>query len=334
MSGVAVILLNWNSYDLLRACLHSLRNATYPDLRTYVVDNGSRDASEVDRLMEEFPKVTVMRLPENVGFARACNVGIKRALAEGAAHVILLNNDTVVEPGFAEPLVAAAESDPRIGAVTGKIYYAADRRRIWCAGGDHHWLLGNCEYTGEGMVDRGQFDRMREIGFATMCYSLFPRRVFEAVGLVPEQYFFGLEEWDYSVALRKAGYQLVYVPDSVIYHKVGQSYGRFEAGMIYNFYRNKILFTRSYMPRWFWWAWYVVFAAYAVGLAPFRMRLLAYDRGEGERRGDRTFHRVSVSVMRRVIAKALADARSKSVVTWKDIQAVREEFCLPALGMR
>ena len=145
VSRVAVILLNWNSYDLVRDCLRSLRAATYPDLRSYVIDNGSRDVSELDRLTAEFPEVTGIRLPENVGFARACNVGIKRALSEGVAHIVLLNSDTEVEPGFAEPLVAAAERDPRIGAVTGKIYYFADRKRIWCAGGDHHWMLGNCE---------------------------------------------------------------------------------------------------------------------------------------------------------------------------------------------
>src|SRR5213078_994904 len=204
VSRVAVILLNWNSYDLVRDCLRSLRAATYPDLRSYVIDNGSRDVSEFDRLTAEFPEVTGIRLPENVGFARACNVGIKRALSEGVAHIVLLNSDTEVEPGFAEPLVAAAERDPRIGAVTGKIYYFADRKRIWCAGGDHHWMLGNCEYKGEGTLDVGQFDTVREIEFATMCYSLFPKRVFETVGVVPEAYFFGLEEWDYSVALRRA----------------------------------------------------------------------------------------------------------------------------------
>lgn len=105
---VWLVIVNFNSYGDTADCLRSLRAASWPALRVALVDNGSIDGS-AERLRHEFPEVIHLHSEENLGFAGGCNLGIREAQASAADYVCLLNNDTIVEPGFLEPLVARAE---------------------------------------------------------------------------------------------------------------------------------------------------------------------------------------------------------------------------------
>ena len=107
MTGrVTAVVLSWNGKEETLECLRSLGEATYPALSVVVVDNDSSD-DVGDAVAEGFPQARVIRLPENRGFAGGVNAGLDAALETGADHVLLLNNDATVEPGFLEPLVAA-----------------------------------------------------------------------------------------------------------------------------------------------------------------------------------------------------------------------------------
>src|SRR6478672_1715045 len=118
---VAVVVLSWNGKDDTLQCLASLAGVQYEPLEVIVVDNGSSDGSP-EAVEAEFPDAVVIRMGLNAGFAGGVNAGIEAAIERGAAAVLLLNNDMVVEPGFLGPLVAALE--PGVAAACSQILFA------------------------------------------------------------------------------------------------------------------------------------------------------------------------------------------------------------------
>jgi GT2 family glycosyltransferase len=244
---VAIVVLNWNGYHYTKACVESLERITWPNYEILIVDNGSTDGS-AQKLREDFPRHQVLANPANLGFARGHNVGIRRALAGGADYVLLLSNDFVVAPGFLEPAVALAQSDAKIGMIGGKIYLLEKPGCLWYAGGRVSRLRGMAKVYGAHEKDRGQHDRVRRISFVSGAKMLIKRAVLENVGLLPEEYFFGIEEWDYSVAVRRAGYTLYYVPGFVSHHKVGGSYDQARPKYLYGWWRGRLIFQEKYCP--------------------------------------------------------------------------------------
>jgi len=130
---VTVVVLSWNGREDTLACLRSLAAATYPRLEVIVVDNGSSDGS-ADAVAAAHPDLVLIPLDANLGFAGGMNVGIAEALSRGAGPVMLLNNDTVVEPGFVEPLVDALESRSDASAACSQIVFRDDPATVWYAG--------------------------------------------------------------------------------------------------------------------------------------------------------------------------------------------------------
>jgi len=161
-------------------------------------------------------------------------------------YVLLLNNDSVPRRDFIEPLVATAEADPRVGAVSGKVHMHG--RRFWYAGGHIRRISGGVYTRAFGQEDVGQFDTPEDTHFVTGGLMLIPRRVVEKVGLLPAQYFFGFEEYDYSITLRQHGYRLRYEPRSVIYHDGDGSHSNWEPKYLYNSYRNKLILQQNHLP--------------------------------------------------------------------------------------
>src|SRR5215472_2220491 len=111
---VSVITLTWNSHEVTRDCLLTLKKLDYPSFEIIVVDNGSTDGSQ-KQLAREFPDVRRICNATNLGFSGGNNVAIRDALARNADYLLLLNNDTIVSPGFLRELVKVAESDEKIG---------------------------------------------------------------------------------------------------------------------------------------------------------------------------------------------------------------------------
>lgn len=270
-SLVYIVILNWENYDDTRLCLGSLMDINYVNKRVVLVDNGSSDNSSL-KLKKEFPDIDFLRNTENLGFARGCNVGIREALTgKNCGYVLLLNNDMRVPPGFMEPAVEAAEADPQVGLVTGKVLYDEPPYLIWHAGGFIHPIRRNAITRGFREIDRGQYDQICETHWATGAMMLIKRKVMETVGLLPEEYFFGQEEWDYSVAVRRAGYKILYVPEFTALHKAGGSY---PAGhpvlLVYNSVRNKLIFNQKYLPKLVWPLWRLLYWLYLQILWPRR----------------------------------------------------------------
>jgi len=219
----AVIIVNWNGWEDTVACLDSCTGLDYADREIVVVDNGSTNDS-VERISAAHPSVTLLETGANLGFAGGNNVGIRAALENGAAYVWLLNNDTTVEPRALSALVDAIETHPGAGIAGSKITYFDRPEVLWYAGGEFT-PAGPVRHRGLDEPDTGQYEDLEETGFITGCSLLATAEVIAKVGLLAEEYFLYWEEADFDWRVHAAGYTLLYVPGSVVHHKVAGSLG-------------------------------------------------------------------------------------------------------------
>jgi GT2 family glycosyltransferase len=210
---VTVVIPNWNGERFLDTCHSALRRQTYREFETVLVDNGSSDGS-VAFVEENFPEVRIVRLPENGGFTAAVNAGIEASETE---HVVLLNNDTEVDPRWLEALVLAADSRPEVGLFASKLVDFRDRRLLDGVG-DALRKTGLPYRIGHGELDRGQFDEEALVFGACAAAALYRREVFDDIGLFDEDFFSNCEDGDVSFRAQLAGYRCLYVPSSVVYH--------------------------------------------------------------------------------------------------------------------
>ena len=259
---VYIVLLHWKDYNDTKQCLLSLENVTYKNRYTIIVDNFSNDDS-VEKLRAEFPDVKYIFNKSNLGFSCGVNVGLRAAYKMGADYALVLNNDMVVNSGFLEPAIAVAEKDENIGAVTGKIMFKSMPNIFWHAGGYVDPIRVQGVARGKDEEDIGQYDKICETGWTSGAMSLLPRRTLEKVGYLPEEYFFGQEEWDYSTAILKHGLKIMYIPDFKAVHAVGGSYkGAHPILNTYGGYLNKMIYAEKYMSPITWQIWRIVFWFY------------------------------------------------------------------------
>ena len=221
---VHIVILNWNGKEDTLACLESIHKVSYPNFSVILVDNASHDGT-VESVRNAFPSVKVITNKENIRFAAGNNVGIEFALRNGARYVLLLNNDTTVDPCFLSELVNAAEYDNRIGIAGAKIYYHADPKRIWFAGGKVNYWKGWTSHIGIRELDHGQYEAQREVDYITGCCMLVSRELIEKIGMLDTSFFIYGEDADWCIRASRAGYRLVYVPSSKIWHKISSSSG-------------------------------------------------------------------------------------------------------------
>ena len=244
---VSIVTLNWNQAAVTCALLDSLAEVTYPRTEVIVVDNGSA-TDDVALLAAHPSSPRLVRCATNLGFTGGNNLGIRHAHGD---YVLLLNNDTEVEPDFLEPLVAALEADPGIGAASPKIRYYDEPGRIQYAGGTAvDDLRGQARWIGGGELDRRQHDRS---GPTEMCHGaalMIRRRVLEEVGLLGEDFFIYYEELDFGTRLRRAGWKAHYVAESTVWHKESVTMGKASATKVYFQTRNRVLYLRRNASGW------------------------------------------------------------------------------------
>jgi GT2 family glycosyltransferase len=220
---VYIIVLTWNGKADTLDCLRSLQNLSYPTARILVVDNASNDGTAA-AIRSSFPNVELICNDSNLRFAGGNNVGIEYSLKRGADYILLLNNDTVVDSDFLTVLVQKAKEDRRIGIAGPKIYYN-ESDCIWFAGGRIEWWKGWVSHIGIHEPDEHQYDIPREVDYITGCCMLLKREVINAVGTLDEKFYLYGEDVDWCIRARRAGFKVVYVPLSHIWHKVSASSG-------------------------------------------------------------------------------------------------------------
>lgn len=228
-NDIGVVLLNWNNADDTIAALDSLWNADPRPAAVVVVDSASADKS-VARIREwaSFKTVSeswlkLIALENNLGFAGGNNVGIRDLLSRAEiTHVLLLNNDAMVEAGFFAELTRALMAAPDAGLMSGTIYEHPNRSKVWYAGGREVPYRALIEH----MMDVPQTEQPVETEFISGCTMLISRSVIERIGLLPEIYFpLYHEDAEYSYRARAAGFAVLYAPRAVVFHKVGATVG-------------------------------------------------------------------------------------------------------------
>ena len=217
---VSVIIPNWNTLKFLGPCLTSLREQTFQDFETILVDSGSTDDS-LPFVAGNFPEVRILALGENRGFSGAVNAGIRASEAE---FVVLLNNDTEQDPAWLAELARAAENHPEAGSFASKLLDFHDRDTLDGAG-DALRKSGLPYRLGHGERDKGQFDKQVPVFGACAAAALYRREMLDDIGLFDEDFFAYCEDGDLSFRAQLAGYGCLYVPGAVVYHVGGASTG-------------------------------------------------------------------------------------------------------------
>lgn len=211
----SVIIPNWNGRHHLQECLDSLSRQTCRDFEVLLVDNGSTDGS-VDFVRTAFPDTRLVELARNRGFAAGVNRGIEAACGE---YVVLLNNDTEVEPRWLESLDAAIVENPDVWMFASKLLNYYDRNSIDSAGDALDLALG--PYKIGEHEPSGNYREKSFIFGACGGGGCFRRELFNRIGLFDEQFFAYFEDIDLSFRANWAGFRCLFVPEAVIFHKVG-----------------------------------------------------------------------------------------------------------------
>lgn len=323
---VEIIIVNWNGWADTIECIESIQNITYTNYQIILVDNCSTDDSverikawsngkikcllvedDISTASEDEQEIVFITTRKNLGFSGGNNVGIRYALRRNFDYILLLNNDTIVAKDFMEPIMAASERDPAIGISGGKIYYYSDKNRVWSAGGFYKGL-GRFGLYGINQLDKGQFDKEREVDFCVGAFMLIKKEVFEKIGLLPQCYFIGTEEGDFALSARSMGYKCFYVPSSVVWHKVGvyNKDNQQKLKYVYNSYRNGLLFAERHLPGFTQKMWFILFKIYISYFSIIRWKLLRRDG--------------NLSAIREAAKLAITDHKEKRYVTEEDLR--------------
>lgn len=249
MPIVSIIILNWNGWKDTLECLHSVQQINYPNFRVLVVDNGSTDDS-VAQIRQAFPAVALLETGENLGYAGGNNAGIAYALNQHPTFILLLNNDTVVDPDILTAFVDAASACPAAGIFGAKSYYYSKPDTIWALAGKWDRSVNEISLVGLGETDSAATcGQPFEVDYVIGC-ALFCRvDLIKKIGMMEDAFFLNFEEMDWCYRARAAGYLSYSVPSAKLWHKVSVSFGGAESPLWkYFMTRNELLWARRHLP--------------------------------------------------------------------------------------
>ena len=240
---VTIIIPNYNGKHFMESCLASLQEQTCKNFEILVVDNASSDGS-VEYMKGHYPEIKVIALDKNYGFSRAVNVGIKHSRTP---FVILLNNDTTVDPHYVEEMLKAIEKSPKIFSVSSKMIQMYHPELIDSAG-DLYTILGwgVCRGSGRPISNYTETD---EIFTACAGAAIYRRSAFARIGYFDENHFAYLEDIDVGYRAKIYGYKNMYCPTALVYHVgSGTSGSKYNAFKVRLSSRNNIYLCYKNMP--------------------------------------------------------------------------------------
>ena len=255
----AIIILNWNNANDTISCLDSLVNAK-GDFRVYLVDNGSVDnsLSQLEYWVKNHQEIDVVLIPldKNYGFASGNNKGIAIASKDNPDSYLLLNNDTEVTPDFLTNLKAFQAKNPKYKVLTPLIYFHGCKSKIWNAGGRLKFGKRKYYYSNQSASAIKEQEYI-PITFVTGCALFFkPEILDENKQIFTERFFFGEEDIEFSMRMKKIHTGMACVLDSVIYHKVSSSISPLSLpGKLYIYYLNRFVNIRIHYGLFFFYIW-------------------------------------------------------------------------------
>ena len=251
MTDVSVVVINWNTKDLLLDCLTSVfKTMGELDFEVWVVDNGSHDGSP-DAVRRDFPTVNVIENEENLGFAVANNLAFRKIHSR---YALLVNTDAVLKEGAVEALYAFMESHCDVGMACGQLLNRDGSRQNSIA--NFPSLLSLlCNETLLRIFLPRQYPSKRktykkpiQVESCIGACLMVRKKAMDAIGLLDERYFFFFEETDWAYRMQQGGWRVCFVPSSRIFHFQGQSIGHNVKSRIM-FYRSRYLFFRKWHRR-------------------------------------------------------------------------------------
>lgn len=255
---LSVVIVSYEVRDLLDACLASLpAGAGKLRLEVIVVDNGSTDGS-ASWVREHHPWCAVVEAGENLGFSRATNLGLRRAKGK---YLLLLNPDTVVFPRALEKTAAFLDAHPDVGMVTCRLVTRDGRLDPACRRSFPSLWDGFCRASGlsRGFPRSRLFNRYNlgnldehetcDVEAVNGAFMLVRREAVEEVGLLDEGYFMYVEDLDWCLRFRRAGWRIVYYPGAEVKHLKGRSGAKHSGAMIRCLFASTLRFyRRHYFP--------------------------------------------------------------------------------------
>jgi len=243
---VDIIILNWNGLVDTLECINSIMQCDYQNLRIIVVDNGSTDDSVVS-IKATFPDITLLETGENLGYAEGNNVGIRYSLENAPDYLLVLNNDTVIDPKMISALVNTAKEFPSgiLGPLT---YYHDQPDTIWWAG--TVWVTEKSHFTHRGdreIDNENKYCQIQECDYVVGSALFASSEVFRTTGLLDARYFLTFEETDWCYRAKQFGYKSYCIPDAKLWHKVSSSLGAGSALQHYFYMRNALLWGERYL---------------------------------------------------------------------------------------
>lgn len=238
-----IIIPNYNGLSFMEPCFESLKEQTVRNFKVLVVDNGSTDGS-VEWLKEH--RIPSIFLKENTGFSGAVNTGIRAA---DTPYVLLLNNDTRVEPGFVAAMERAMDQSPKIFSVSSRMIQMYHPELLDDAG-DMYSILGWAYQRGVGRSSE-LYQKSCRVFSACAGAAIYRRAVFDEIGLFDELHFAYLEDIDVGWRAKLYGYDNIYCPDAAVYHVgSGTSGSRYNSFKVRLAARNCIYLNYKNMPGW------------------------------------------------------------------------------------
>jgi GT2 family glycosyltransferase len=244
----AAVILNYRTADETILAVRSLQAADDDVSPIVVVDNGSNDGS-LSAFRQHLTGVEVIELPANDGFSVGCNAGIQRALQAGATHVLLLNSDIIVPPRMLSELFRVLDRDPRIGVVSPVVRRRRSPDLVESLGLSYDLRSGRMRMIAHGAhVDSvSRFD-FRLVDAVSGCAMLVRRDVFETVGPLRSEYFFGFEDLDFCCRARGHKFLIACAGDAFVVHEGSRSIGPRSAMRAYFATRNHLLLAGRFPP--------------------------------------------------------------------------------------
>lgn len=231
---------------LLQTCVESLLNQERVAVRILLVSNGcdERPHLPADERIEH------IQLAQNRGFAGGHNAGIRRALENGASHVLLFNSDAIADPGCLHQLLSVARSHPRAAFVGPLIVRARQPNVIECAGQRFNPRTGRHTELLRGQPADSVDGCPRQVDALSGCALLATRAAVESIGLLDEQLFAYFEDMDWCLRARRAGYDVVVAPGARVRHLGEGSTGGASPLASYYSVRNHMLVASKYGGAW------------------------------------------------------------------------------------
>lgn len=237
---ISIIIINWNGRHFLEKCLTSLFTQKYKNIEVIFVDNASKDGS-VAYVKKNFPKAKIVVNRENLGFADANNVGYRVATGE---YILFLNNDTEVTSTFITELLSVIESNKKIGGVQSKLLLMDEPDTLDSVGA-FLTKTGFLFNYGIAKKDAPKYNKQIDLYTAKGACMMFRKSVLDKVSvdgeILDSRYFVYFEETDMCHRVLLAGYRIVFVPTSVIYHKMGGTSTKLNNAFVqYHSFKNRL----------------------------------------------------------------------------------------------